>query len=188
VGDPPGYVLDDCATQRNLSDAGRAQARRLGETFRARGLAVADKPDSHDICFIPSGDTQAFLGARIGVRAGAVVDAANRPAWIANISNDAWFGPSGPPQHLAQARLRAIEEGLPIARATPTGISAMIDARGRVTGAIPAGIADTLPVSLPAALQPTLFARHGHGVPAVLGVLLLIAAVIFDRGKSNRII
>ena len=63
---------------------------------------------------------------------GAVVDRAHRPEWIVNVSNDAWYGPSGPPQHLAQARLRAIEERLPVARATPTGISAMIDADGAV--------------------------------------------------------
>ena len=56
----------------------------------------------------------------------------NRPAFIFNPSNDAWFGAWGPPQHLAQARLRAAEEGLPVIRSTPTGISALIDARGRV--------------------------------------------------------
>ena len=58
--------------------------------------------------------------------------ARNRPDFIFNPSNDAWFGAWGPPQHLAQARLRAAEEGLPVIRSTPTGISAVIDARGRV--------------------------------------------------------
>ena len=64
--------------------------------------------------------------------------ARNRPAFLFNPSNDAWFGAWGPPQHLAQARLRAIEEGLPVVRATPTGISAVIDARGRLLGSHPA--------------------------------------------------
>ena len=59
---------------------------------------------------------------------GQVVDEKNRPAFIFNPSNDAWFGRWGPPQHLAQARLRAAEEGLPVLRSTPTGISAVIDA------------------------------------------------------------
>ncbi len=59
---------------------------------------------------------------------GQVVDRGNRPDFIFNPSNDAWFGRWGPPQHLAQARLRAAEEGLPVLRATPTGISAVIDA------------------------------------------------------------
>ncbi len=63
---------------------------------------------------------------------GQVVDRANRPDFIFNPSNDAWFGAWGPPQHLAQARLRALEEGLPVIRATPTGISAVIDAEGRL--------------------------------------------------------
>jgi len=193
------FVIDAKGTLHARYD--KAHLVPFGEYVPARALMTAlgvARLAPGDLDFLPGPGPQTLqlpgflpVGVQICyeiIFPGAVVDAANRPAWIANISNDAWFGPSGPPQHLAQARLRAIEEGLPIARATPTGISAMIDARGRVTGAIPAGIADTLPVSLPAALQPTLFARHGHGVPAVLGVLLLIAAVIFDRGKSNRII
>jgi len=63
---------------------------------------------------------------------GAVVDERNRPSFVFNPSNDAWFGRWGPPQHLAQARLRAAEEGLPVLRATPTGISAVIDGRGNI--------------------------------------------------------
>ena len=61
----------------------------------------------------------------------------NRPDFIFNPSNDAWFGRWGPPQHLAQARLRAAEEGLPVIRSTPTGISAVIDARGTVVESAP---------------------------------------------------
>src|SRR3546814_18265563 len=63
---------------------------------------------------------------------GQVVDRAHRPDFLFNPSNDAWFGAWGPPQHLAQARLRALEEGLPIVRPPQTGISAMIDPAGRL--------------------------------------------------------
>lgn len=113
---------------------------------------------------------------------GAVVDRANRPAWIANISNDAWFGASGPPQHLAQARLRAIEEGLPVARATPTGISAMIDAFGNVVVSQSMGARGVVSAALPPALAETVFARWGHRVTLGFGVLLLVAGIWVDRG------
>ena len=112
---------------------------------------------------------------------GAVVDRANRPGWIANISNDAWFGPTGPPQHLAQARLRAIEEGLPVARATPTGISAIIDARGRVVAQVPQGMADTASAPLPAAQAPTPFARWGALTSLAWGLVLLAIGIAADR-------
>ena len=83
-------------------------------------------------------------GARSGFQicyeiifSGEVVDRANRPDFLFNPSNDAWFGRWGPPQHLAQARLRAAEEGLPVIRSTPTGISALIDARGGCSQSLP---------------------------------------------------
>jgi apolipoprotein N-acyltransferase len=63
---------------------------------------------------------------------GQVVDRAHRPDYIVNPSNDGWFGDWGPPQHLAQARLRAIEEGLPVLRSTTNGVSAVVDADGIV--------------------------------------------------------
>src|SRR4030095_10720525 len=68
---------------------------------------------------------------------GQVVDPHQRPDFIFNPSNDAWFGRWGPPQHLAQARLRAAEEGIPVIRATPTGISAVVDADGRLLKSLP---------------------------------------------------
>ena len=90
-----------------------------------------------------------------------MVDRANRPDFIFNPSNDAWFGRWGPPQHLAQARLRAAEEGLPVIRSTPTGISALIDPHGRVLssrspGRRPGSI-DATAAALP--LAPDSFCR-----------------------------
>ncbi|MDB5702515.1 MAG: lnt [Sphingomonadales bacterium] len=93
---------------------------------------------------------------------GQVVDHAHRPDFLFNPSNDAWFGSWGPPQHLAQARLRALEEGMPIVRATPTGISAVIDARGRIVTALPLGKAGFIQTTIPAVISPPPFARYGN--------------------------
>ena len=117
---------------------------------------------------------------------GEVVDRRNRPDFIFNPSNDAWFGSWGPPQHLAQARLRAAEEGIPVIRSTPTGISAVVDAHGQVVEALPwreAGIIDT---QLPAAAAPTLFARFGNVIPLLLGFALIIAAIALGRSRRYR--
>jgi apolipoprotein N-acyltransferase len=166
----------------------------LGEYVPARSLMTAlgvARLAPGDLDFKPgpgprSLDLPGFT--RVGVQIcyeiifpGAVVDAARRPGWIVNISNDAWFGPSGPPQHLAQARLRAIEEGLPIVRATPTGISAVIDANGRVVASEAPGKIGVISVSLPPPLPATLFARFGHQTSAVLGLLFAALGLVIDR-------
>lgn len=117
---------------------------------------------------------------------GQVVDPAHRPDFIFNPSNDAWFGPSGPPQHLAQARLRAIEEGLPIVRATPTGISAVIDAHGAVVVSLPWRKAGAIDARLPAPLPPTPFARLGNLLPFLFAGLLLLAAAAIARRRNAR--
>jgi apolipoprotein N-acyltransferase len=109
---------------------------------------------------------------------GQVVDKTSRPDFIFNSSNDAWFGPSGPPQHLVQARMRAMEEGLPVIRATPTGISAVIDADGTVLSRIPLGQAGRIDSILPAAHGPTIFARYGNIVPIGLALLMLLCALL----------
>ena len=112
---------------------------------------------------------------------GQVVDRARRPAFIFNPSNDAWFGAWGPPQHLAQARLRALEEGVPIVRATPTGISAIVDAHGRLLNFIPQGRAGFIDARLPRPAPPTLFARLGNLLPFAFVLLLVAAAMLLGR-------
>ena len=115
---------------------------------------------------------------------GAVVDRKDRPAFIFNPSNDAWFGRWGPPQHLAQAQLRAAEEGIPVLRSTPTGISAVIDARGRVLKSLPwrtAGVIDA--VLPPAAKSAPPFARFGNIIPLILGFALIIGGIVLGRRR-----
>ena len=115
---------------------------------------------------------------------GQVVDERNRPGFIFNPSNDAWFGKWGPPQHLAQARLRAAEEGLPVLRATPTGISAVVNARGEVVKSLPwrqAGVIDA--VLPPPADGPPPFARFGNVIPLTLAFLLIIGGIVLGRRR-----
>lgn len=121
------------------------------------------------------------------VFSGQVVDPRNRPDYIFNPSNDGWFGAWGPPQHLAQARLRAIEEGLPVLRSTTTGISAVIDADGIVRAFVPRHHAGRLDGRIPPAHAPTLFSRLGNLLPLGLAALLLFASlcvVALSRRRS----
>jgi len=118
---------------------------------------------------------------------GHVVDARNRPDVIFNPSNDAWFGSWGPPQHLAQARLRAAEEGIPVLRSTPTGISAIIDARGNVVRSLPLGKAGVIDGVLPPPAEAaTPFGRAGNWIPLLLALLALIVAIALPKGERYR--
>ncbi len=112
---------------------------------------------------------------------GHVVERGNRPAFIFNPSNDAWFGSWGPPQHLAQARLRAVEEGLPVVRSTPTGISAIVDADGRLLHSVPYHEAGFIEARLPIAHGPTLFARLGNILPLGFALLLAMTGIALRR-------
>ena len=112
---------------------------------------------------------------------GQVVDKAHRPRLIFNPSNDAWFGTWGPPQHLAQARMRAIEEGLPIVRSTPTGISAVIAADGRLLATVPPNEAGAIEMAIPPALPPTLFSRIGNWMALIVGASMVFVAVAIRR-------
>lgn len=137
------------------------------QTFRLPGLPAVGPDICYEIIF-----------------PGAVVDRRDRPDFILTISNDAWFGPAGPPQHHAQARLRAIEEGLPVVRVTPTGLSGIIDARGGLTLLLPRDQAAAMQANLPARLPDTPFARAGLLAPAGLALLLLGLGLMAGRDKS----
>jgi apolipoprotein N-acyltransferase len=117
---------------------------------------------------------------------GQVVDPRQRPDFLFNPSNDAWFGAWGPPQHLAQARLRAAEEGLPVIRSTPTGISAVIDAHGNLSASLPWRTAGVIDADLPLAAAPTPFARLGNLIPLSLAFVLLLFAVGMDARARYR--
>ena len=118
----------------------------------------------------------------------AAVDPARRPAWLLNITNDAWYGfTSGPFQHLAIARLRAVEQGLPLARDGNNGVSAMIDPLGRVVARLGLDDVGVLDVPLPQPLPPTPYARFGD--QAYLALLLLglaTAALVTPIERNSR--
>jgi apolipoprotein N-acyltransferase len=118
-----------------------------------------------------------------------VVDERDRPAFMLNITNDSWFGNStGPRQHFAAARMRAIEEGLPLVRAANTGISAMIDSHGRVAAQLGIDRQGVLVAAIPGYMQPTPFSRCGLWLPVIFSTLSCFMGVVCGRtrGKPER--
>jgi apolipoprotein N-acyltransferase len=111
--------------------------------------------------------------------------APRRPDWVLQVTNDSWFGRlSGPYQHLAQAQLRAVEMGLPFARAANTGVSAMIDPRGRIVAALGLDTQGYLDVALPAALPATPYSRMGDW-PIL--VLIVAGLGLLARLRANHV-
>ncbi|WP_334176499.1 apolipoprotein N-acyltransferase [Pseudoxanthobacter sp.] len=135
-----------------------------------RKLTVADVPPfSVLICYE-------------AIFADEVIGPAGRPAWLLNLTNDAWFGDTpGPVQHFHQARARAVEQGLPMVRAANTGISAIVDSYGRVRASLGLMQQGTVDGPLPVALAPTIYARFGE-LPFALG---LIGCLVW-RASSRR--
>jgi apolipoprotein N-acyltransferase len=112
---------------------------------------------------------------------GRVVDRGAEPSWLLNITNDAWFGTStGPYQHFASARLRAVEEGLPLVRAANSGISAVVDAYGRVVDRLGLNRVGVIDAGLPRPTkEKTLFRRFGNWTLLILlcGTFSLLLAI-----------
>ena len=118
-----------------------------------------------------------------------LVDETDRPDWLVNITNDAWFGNStGPRQHLVAARFRAVEEGLPLLRAANTGITAAFDALGHELARLPTQTAAQIVVALPGQRGPTPFSRQGLVIPLLLSLGAVIAGLqIIRRAPRDRI-
>ena len=108
-----------------------------------------------------------------------------RPDYLLQITNDAWFGTfSGPYQHLDQARFRAIEQGLPFVRVANTGVSAVIDANGRIVKALGLGVAGYVDVAVPEGRSPTLYSRTGDFFAAVVLLAALSGLLLADRRNA----
>jgi apolipoprotein N-acyltransferase len=119
------------------------------------------------------------------VFSGEAIDEEHRPQWLVNITDDSWFGNSaGPRQHFADARLRAVEEGLPLARDANSGVTAMIDSFGRVTAALPMGAQGVLVAALPGAQPPTLYSRAGLVLPALLAMFFIVIGILYHIGAK----
>jgi apolipoprotein N-acyltransferase len=188
------YALDARATLLGRYD--KAHLVPWGEYLPARPLMSAiglSRLVPGDLDFAPGPGARTMALPRFGkagfqicyeiIFSGNVVDPQHRPDFIFNPSNDSWYSRSGPEQNLAQARLRAIEEGLPVLRSTPTGVSAAIDAHGRVLASIPWNTRGAIELPLPAPLPPTLFARFGNALAALVAAAMLLLAVAFRLAR-----
>ncbi len=186
-----GGVVGDIYDKRHLVPFGEyipgaGLLGRAGATGLAKNLGSGFKSGAH-----PGPVDLPGIGAAIplicyeGIFAEEIATGADRARLIVLITNDAWFGQAvGPYQHLAQARLRAIEQGLPLVRAANTGVSAMIDAKGRVTATIPLGEDGAVDAALPPALPETLYSRWGDW--PVFGLLLIMTLGAFImRSRDN---
>ncbi|KDE20863.1 acyltransferase [Acetobacter aceti 1023] len=140
------------------------------------GLAAGPGPQTWHLANIPP------VGPLICyevIFSGDVANPHDRPRWLANVTNDGWFGNSaGPRQHLESVRLRAVEEGLPIVRAANTGISAAFDGRGHLLAKLGWDKTGILLTAVPAALPRTLFGHYGQAVPLLLCAVLMVGTCI----------
>jgi apolipoprotein N-acyltransferase len=139
--------------------------------------------DRHRLIELPGAPSMLPLICYEIIFPGEIASADERPGWIVNVTNDGWFGNSGGPyQHLQQARVTAIEQGVAVVRAANTGISAVIDPLGRIIAALPLDREGVLDAPLPRPIAPPLYARLGDGPAAVL---LLLALAVVVRGRSR---
>jgi apolipoprotein N-acyltransferase len=115
----------------------------------------------------------------------AIIEGAERPGVMLNVTNDGWFGnTTGPRQHFQQARVRAVEEGLPLIRAANNGISAMIDGQGRVLARLDLDVRGVIDAELPAPLPPPPYARFGDLI--FLLMLLGAGAAVAYRWRTTK--
>ncbi|WP_336801256.1 apolipoprotein N-acyltransferase [Kaistia sp. MMO-174] len=116
--------------------------------------------------------------------AGEVVDGADRPGWIVNVTNDGWFGDTpGPWQHLHQATIRAVEEGIPVARSANSGVSAIIDPYGNLLAYLGVDQDGVVDGTLPVAIRPTIYSKYRD---SLYFALIILAIVVASTGSFTR--
>ena len=188
----PGGTVQSIYDKRHLVPFGEYMpgARLLGQmgaTGLAANLGIGFTPGQE-----PGPLMLAGIGAAVplicyeGIFAEEIDYGDTRARLLMLITNDAWFGDAaGPRQHLAQARLRAIEQGLPMVRVANTGISAMIDSYGRITALLPMGVDGALDARLPPALSPTPYSRYGEWPFLVFLVLVILGVIVWQRPNTD---
>lgn len=180
------FVLNDLAEIQYFYD--KSHLVPFGEYVPLRGILPLDKivPIQSDFVAgqgvrtirIPKAPPAGPLICYEVIFSGQVANKKRRPEWLINVTNDGWYGMSaGPYQHLGMARMRAVEEGLPVVRAANTGISAVFDGCGRTIGTVALGTEGVLDTALPRALAPTTYARFGAGIPVGISLLILLFSV-----------
>ncbi len=202
-GRPPIYNSIQIVTKGTISgSADKVHLVPFGEYVPAAFEAVIKALGLRQFIAIPGGFSAArqHKGLRIAglplaaplicyeaIFPGSVVPAGPRPGLLLNLTNDGWFGMStGPYQHLAQARLRAIEEGLPLVRAANTGISAVFDGYGRRLATLGLGESGVLDAGLPQAVSATVYSRFGDGIFSFAIVVLGIGTFWTRGGRSKH--
>ncbi len=186
------FIFDDLSEIKGFYD--KSHLVPFGEYVPLRGILPIEKivPIGSDLVAgngprtvpIPKAPPASLLVCYEIIFPHAIVDKAKRPEWIINVTNDAWYGISaGPYQHLGITQLRAVEEGLPIARATNNGISAMIDPYGRILASQPLGERAVLDTPLPRPAAKTLYSAAGNTVPLTLATMLILISI---RKRKNN--
>ena len=156
----------------------------LEELTEQRGGFLAG--DRHRLIAVPGAPAALPLICYEAIFPAEIMPPGKRPGWIVNVTNDGWFGIStGPYQHFQQARVSAIELGLPLARAANTGISAVVDPLGRIINSLPLGAEGVLDAPLPQAISAPPFVRVGD-TPAVVMCLIALIAVVRRRMRTEK--
>ncbi len=159
---------------------------RVGITKLTNGPSGFSAGDGPHVYAVPGAPAMTPLICYEIIFPAAVTDHQSRPQWFVNVTDDSWFGPwAGPHQHLLIARMRAIEDAIPVARAANTGVSAMIDATGRITASLGLDQMGVVDAPLPRALAPTPYARFGDWIFALM--LMLSAGAAFLRRTAQSL-
>jgi len=151
------------------------------------GFTRGSGPRILNIPGLPTATPLICYEAIFPVEIGDALSGASRPGWMLNVTDDAWFGLTpGPYQHFAEARLRAIELGLPLVRAANSGVSAVVDGFGREMVVAPLGAEAVLDAELPRPLPPTWQSRFGSMGAAIIAAAMLAGGLIGRRARGDR--